>query len=101
MRSFKVGGLRIAMACLENDSYRALHDTCQHEMASLARGRVERMWVSDQVGHYQRSERCVVVCPWHDFEFDLDAGLSPCEPGRLRVKTYPVKLECDEVVVYA
>ncbi len=100
MRAFKVGGRRIAVVCLENSSYRAIHDTCPHEMASLARGRVERMWVSDRVGDYQRSERCVVVCPWHNFEFDLETGLSPCEPGRIRVKTYRVNLESDEVVVY-
>ncbi len=100
MRAFKVGGPRIAVACLENSSYRAIHDTCPHEMASLARGKVEKMWVSDEVGHYRRSERCVVVCPWHNFEFDVDTGLSLCEPGRMRVKTYPVDLESDEVVVY-
>ena len=58
------------------------------------------MWVSDEVGHYRRSERCVVVCPWHNFEFDVDTGLSLCEPGRMRVKTYRVNLESDEVVVY-
>ena len=100
MRAFKVGGPRIAVACLENSSYRAIHDTCPHEMASLARGKVEKMWVSDEVGHYQRSERCVVVCPWHNFEFDVDTGHSLCEPGRMRVKTYRVDLESDEVVVY-
>jgi nitrite reductase/ring-hydroxylating ferredoxin subunit len=69
-------------------------------MASLARGKVEKMWVSDEVGHYQRSERCVVVCPWHNFEFDVDTGHSLCEPGRMRVKTYRVDLESGEVVVY-
>jgi nitrite reductase/ring-hydroxylating ferredoxin subunit len=53
MRAFKVGGPRIAVACLENSSYRAIHDTCPHEMASLARGKVEKMWVSDEVGHYR------------------------------------------------
>ena len=45
-------------------------------------------------------ERCVVVCPWHDFEFDLETGLSPCEPDRLRIKTYRAKLEMGKVVVY-
>ena len=100
VRVFKVGGRRIAVACLGNDSYRAFHDTCPHEMASLARGKVEKMWVSDEVGRYQRSERCVVVCPWHNFEFDVDTGYSLCEPGRMRLKTYRVDLESDEVVVY-
>lgn len=101
VRSAKVGGRRIAVACLEDGEYRAVADTCPHEMASLAAGRVEKMWVSEKVGDVRVSEeRCVIVCPWHNFEFDLDTGLSPCEPERLRVKTYPAALEYGEVVVY-
>jgi nitrite reductase/ring-hydroxylating ferredoxin subunit len=42
----------------------------------------------------------VVVCPWHNFEFDLESGLSLCEPRRMRVTTYRVILESDEIVVY-
>jgi nitrite reductase/ring-hydroxylating ferredoxin subunit len=42
----------------------------------------------------------VIVCPRHNFEFDLEIGLSPCEPERLRIKTYRAGLEGDEVVVY-
>jgi nitrite reductase/ring-hydroxylating ferredoxin subunit len=101
VRAVQVGGRRIAVACLEDNSYRAIADTCPHEMASLAKGRVEKMWLSDGVGHYRAAEqKYVVVCPWHNFEFDLDTGLSPCEPDRLRVATYKASLESDEVVVY-
>lgn len=46
-------------------------------------------------------EKCVIICPWHNFEFDLDTGRSPCEPDRLRIATYWAELEEDEVVVYA
>ena len=100
-RAVTVGGRRIAVACLEDGSYRAVADTCPHEMASLARGKVENMWVSDGVGQHQIAEnKRVIVCPWHNFEFDLDTGLSPCEPDRLRIATYRVSLESDEVVVY-
>jgi nitrite reductase/ring-hydroxylating ferredoxin subunit len=41
------------------------------------------------------------VCPWPNFEFDLDTGLSPCELKRLRIATYRACLESDGVVVYA
>lgn len=101
MRAVKVGGRRIAVACLGEKSYRAVADTCPHEMASLARGKIEKMWLSDEVGHHRAAEKkYVIVCPWHNFEFDLDTGLSPCEPARLRIKTYKASLESDEVVVY-
>jgi len=100
-RLVTAGGRRIALACLEDGSYRAVADTCPHEMASLARGKVEKMWVSHGVGDYRISEsQCVIICPWHNFEFDLDTGLSPCEPDRLRVKVYRVSLEHDQVVVF-
>ena len=46
-------------------------------------------------------EKCVIICPWHNFEFDLDTGRSSCEPDRLRIATYRAELEEDEVVVYA
>lgn len=101
LRSVKAGGRRLAVTCLKDGEYRAVADTCPHEMTSLAAGKVEKMWVSEGVGDVRESrERCVIVCPWHNFEFDLDTGLSPCEPERLRVKTYPARLDNGEVVVY-
>ena len=101
IRSVKVGGRRIAVAHLPDGGYRAVADTCPHEMASLGGGKVEKMWVAEGVGDLRASEeRCVVVCPWHNFEFDLDTGLSPCEPGRLRIKTYKAEAEGGEIVVH-
>ena len=101
IRSVKAGGRRIAVANLPDGGYRAVADTCPHEMASLGAGKVEKMWTSRKVGTLRASEeRCVVVCPWHNFEFDLDTGLSPCEPGRLRIKTYRAESEGGEIVVY-
>ena len=99
--SVDAGGRSIAVACVEENTYRAVADTCPHEMASLAGGKVEKMWLSDGLGDYRASEsEYVIVCPWHNFEFDLDTGLSPCAPGRLGVKVYRARLEHDEVVVY-
>lgn len=44
----------------------------------------------------------MLLCPWHGFEFDLETGGDPCVPGRpdLKLKTYHVEIEGDEVVVY-
>ena len=101
IRSVKVGGRRIAVTCLPDGGYRAVADTCPHEMASLGNGKVEKMWTAEGVGAPRASEEgCVIVCPWHNFEFDLDTGLSPCEPGRLRIKTYRAASEHGEIVVY-
>ncbi|WP_119066677.1 Rieske (2Fe-2S) protein [Rubrobacter indicoceani] len=98
MRPFKVGGRRIVVARV-GGKLRAVANTCPHEAARMSDGKVERMWHGDRVGeHYQR-ERCVIVCPWHNFEFDLDTGGSVSEPERMRLKTYPVEVLNGEVLV--
>lgn len=101
MRAVRAGRRRLALVRLADGTYRAMSDTCPHEGASLSKGKVESMWVSDEVGrHCVSEERSVVVCPWHNFEFDADTG-GAYAPRRLRVKTYEVAVEGEEVVVYA
>lgn len=100
MRAFRAGKRRLAIMCTKESSYRAISDTCPHEGASLSKGKVEKMWISDEVGEYRTDEeRVVAVCPWHNFEFDVDTGHAYA-PQRLRVKTYKAGLEGEEVVVY-
>lgn len=101
-RAFKVAGRRILVVHLSGGGYRAVADTCPHEAVSFGKGKVERMWVGEGVGETRQDrERCVVICPWHNFEFDLETGLSVCEPNRMRLKTYRAEAQRDKVVVYA
>lgn len=100
MRTFRAGNRRLAIMCIEEGSYRAVSDTCPHEGASLSKGRIEKMWVANEVGSYKRSdERAVVVCPWHNFEFDVNTGRAYASQ-RLRVKVYRAEVEGEDVVVY-
>lgn len=102
LRSFSIGRQRIGVVRTEDDTFYAIGDTCPHQGATLSLGKVERMWISDQVGEAHASrDRSVVVCPWHNFEFDLESGRNPCDPERLRIQTYRVELQGDDVVVYA
>lgn len=100
MRPVKANGRGVVVARLEDGSYRAVANTCPHEAAKMSDGKVERMWFGDDTGEHRRNGRCVIICPWHNFEFDLDTGESACEPGRMRLKTYRVVLEGEEVAVY-
>ena len=101
IRTFEAGRRRIAVIRLEDGTFRAIADGCPHEGASLGQGAVERMWTADEVGqHRPCGDRVVAICPWHNFEFDVDTGLSPNVSPRLRVKTYPTQLEGEEVAVY-
>jgi 3-phenylpropionate/trans-cinnamate dioxygenase ferredoxin subunit len=103
VRGFRAGKRRVAAARLDDGTLRVVADPCPHQAARMSLGCIERMWVSDTQGTHERSEsRNVLLCPWHGFEFDLETGGDPCVPGRpdLRLKTYRVEVEDDEVVVY-
>jgi 3-phenylpropionate/trans-cinnamate dioxygenase ferredoxin subunit len=100
MRGVKAGRRSLALVRLEDGSYRAIIDTCPHEGATLSKGKLEKMWVSEEVGRYESSEeQAVVVCPWHNFEYDVDTGQAYA-PKNLRVKAYEVEVEGEDVVVY-
>lgn len=101
IRPFTVGGRRLAVMRLDDGSYRAISDVCPHQGASMGRGAVERMWTAKEPGGMCWDEtRNVAICPRHNFEFDVDTGLSPNVSPRLRVKTYEANSENGEVAVY-
>lgn len=101
IRPFTVGRRRLAVMHLDDGSHRAMSDVCPHQGASMGLGSVERMWSSSEPGSMCRdAKRNVAICPRHNFEFDVDTGLSPNVSPRLRVKTYEARAEGGEVVVY-
>jgi 3-phenylpropionate/trans-cinnamate dioxygenase ferredoxin subunit len=55
---------------------------------------------SAEVGQvsYAREDE-VLKCPWHQWEFDIRTGNALYDP-RLRVRTYEVAQEGDDVVLY-
>jgi nitrite reductase/ring-hydroxylating ferredoxin subunit len=59
----------------------ALDETCPHRGGPLHDGVVDRG---------------VVLCPWHQWQFDLKTGCSPVNPLS-RVRVYPVRLEGTDV----
>jgi nitrite reductase (NADH) small subunit/3-phenylpropionate/trans-cinnamate dioxygenase ferredoxin subunit len=66
-----------------NGAFYAMDDFCPHRGASLGAGFLE-------------GEK--VFCPWHCFDFHLKTGACEIAPG-LRVQTYEVKVEGEEVFV--
>jgi nitrite reductase/ring-hydroxylating ferredoxin subunit len=89
MGVFNVGG-----------SYYALRNICPHRGAPLCHGRLRPLVTSSGVHHIdQEREGEILKCPWHQWEFDIATGRALFD-DKLRVKTYEVKQEGDEVVVY-
>ena len=101
IKPFTLGRRRLAVMRLDDGGYRAMSDVCPHQGASMGLGSVERMWTSEEPGSLEQDgERHVAICPRHNFEFDVDTGLSPNVSPRLRVKTYEARAEDGEVAVY-
>jgi nitrite reductase/ring-hydroxylating ferredoxin subunit len=77
-----------------NGEYFALLNWCPHQAGPLCIGKLWSALEGSVPGDYQTSrEGEILACPWHGWEFDLRTGQSWCEPERLRVRTYDVRLE--------
>jgi 3-phenylpropionate/trans-cinnamate dioxygenase ferredoxin subunit len=75
-------------------TYRALRNRCPHQGGPLAEGRIDPLIEGSAPGEYLLSpDREVVRCPWHQWEFDVDSGLSPADPRRYRVRAYDVTVQ--------
>ncbi|MAS32727.1 MAG: 2Fe-2S ferredoxin [Anaerolineaceae bacterium] len=83
-----------------NGEFHALRNICPHRGAPLCRGRVRPLMTSHEVYHLD-SERDgeILKCPWHQWEFDIKTGQALFDPD-LRVKSYVVKQEGDDIVIY-
>src|SRR4051812_37794095 len=97
----EVGRRKIVVVRTDDDEYLALTSHCPHQGGPLDLAVLERLWVSDEVARYAPSDAAfVLVCPWHNFETEPRRGCSPLEPARLRVATYTVCVEGDDVALY-
>jgi 3-phenylpropionate/trans-cinnamate dioxygenase ferredoxin subunit len=94
----RIGGTPIAVFNVDGNHY-AIRDTCPHQGGSLCAGTVGgTMLPSDPHRYSYGMEGCVVRCPWHGWEFDLETGCALFDPRR-RAHVYPVIIDGDEVVI--
>ena len=76
-----VDGTDVALFVVDGEYY-ALDNVCPHQGGPLGDGKVE--------------DDCV-YCPWHGWQFELKTG--DHVHGKGSAKTYPVRVEDDDVVV--
>ncbi|WP_172294672.1 Rieske (2Fe-2S) protein [Pseudoruegeria sp. HB172150] len=74
------------------DRFAAVSNKCPHEGADLCAGKVFGFPEADGPGCYRVSDRLMVRCPWHGWEFDLETGRSYVDPNRVRVKPFDVSV---------
>lgn len=66
------------------DGFYATDDTCTHGFASLAEGYIEDG---------------LIECPWHGGTFEIRTGKPASFPCVVPLKSYPVKVEGEEVYI--
>lgn len=79
-KTVTVAGRRVALFNLDGE-YHALDDVCPHRGGSLGCGTVEGE---------------SVVCPQHEWTFDIRTGRLPMGGG---VESFPVRVDGDEIFV--
>jgi nitrite reductase (NADH) small subunit len=84
-RPFEVEDRVIAVILDHGGTYHAIDDACPHQGAPLCDGIVDGK---------------TITCTWHGWRFSLEDGLWLDSPkSKLRVSTYPVRVEGDEIQV--
>ncbi|HXZ48804.1 MAG TPA: non-heme iron oxygenase ferredoxin subunit [Usitatibacter sp.] len=83
MKRVQAGGRRILVANV-GGRYCAADDTCTHEEASLSTGVLKGE---------------LVRCPLHGSRFNVCTGKAMEEPAEEDLRTYPVRLEGDRILV--
>ncbi len=78
-----VEGKPLAVVRDRDGAVHVIDDTCPHAGASLSAGRVD-------------ADGCV-ICPWHDWAFDIEDGRCPDNPS-IGVRVYPSRIEAGRVV---
>lgn len=78
-----LGNDQIALYLLGGDVY-ATHNVCTHQFALLSDGYME--------------DGCI-ECPLHQGKFDIKTGAALCAPVTEPVRTYPVHIEGDAIMV--
>ena len=84
-RCVRIGDEAIALFNCDG-TYYATDDTCTHEEASLSDGWLDGTEIS---------------CPLHGAVFDVTTGAVLCLPAIRPLRTYPVRVEGDDIFVEA
>jgi len=88
-----VAGVSIGIFNVRGELF-ALRNRCPHQGGPLCEGLQWGLLESSSPGEFSYSRQGeILTCGWHGWEFDLRTGQSWCEPGRLRVRAYDVRVE--------
>jgi nitrite reductase/ring-hydroxylating ferredoxin subunit len=101
-----IGGRSIGVFNVGGEYY-ALRNRCPHQGGPLCEGfQFAPVRATAPGQSYARGDDGTIIrCPWHGWEFDVRTGGSWFDPQRMRVRSYPTRVqdgaELDEVELHA
>jgi nitrite reductase (NADH) small subunit len=95
----RVDGREVGVVAEANGAVHGIRNRCPHHGGPLCLGTLHER-VRGGPGVYELSGRCVLRCPWHGWEFDLETGACLDEPS-LRAAVYPARVEGGRVLIRA
>jgi nitrite reductase/ring-hydroxylating ferredoxin subunit len=100
MGTFLIGRIVVVIVRTLSGSLHGLFGRCPHQGGELGLGLLAGTTLPGEPGEYTYGRQSEVVrCPWHGFEFDVFTGRCLADPERLRVRTFEVSTEGEDVVV--
>ncbi|MGH3022877.1 MAG: Rieske (2Fe-2S) protein [Gaiellaceae bacterium] len=93
----RVNGREVGVVAEPDGTLHGIRNRCPHHGGPLCLGRISER-VEGEPGLYALAGRCVLRCPWHGWEFDLDTGACLDEPS-LRAAVYAARREEGRVLV--
>lgn len=98
-RTFQVKQIPLLVIHARNGNFYAVYRFCPHQRSDLATGILGGMTQAEQPGvafEYIREDE-ILRCPWHGFSFDVTTGACLTVPEQLRVRTYSLLVEDQEL----
>ncbi|SRR5579883_898096 len=98
-RTYTVKNIPLLVVHSKKGDFYALYRFCPHQRGDLSAGILGGLTQAAQAGEefqYIR-EGEIMRCPWHGFSFDVTTGRCLSAPETLRVKTYALTVDNQEV----
>jgi nitrite reductase/ring-hydroxylating ferredoxin subunit len=85
---------------LWRDEVFALRNICPHQLGPVCQGYAMPLLTSESRGTVKADDdKCVLICPWHGWEFDVRSGRAAWGSSRYRLKTYETRVVDGRVLV--
>ena len=95
----KINGREIGVFNIDG-AYHGIRNICPHRSGPICLGRLRPNVEWDGQEFVYNRENEILKCPWHNWEFDVKTGECLVDPA-LRVRSYRVEQEGDDIVLYA